>query len=157
MGKSEERKLNSKCGIRKRSINSIPSNYDPILYVLCPSIQSDFRHLQSVFCHERGLTLCALPFAPCPSFRIPPSHFRIPPSASQPLSFPASIFLLPQHLERRSKRFFPGFDQQGVLGDGAGAMLRRFGACVQMLQKRVAYLAEMLFMGRSQIVWNLNQ
>jgi len=106
-------------------------------------------------------------YALCPLLHALPSAFRLPTSefpfqlpsfpAFQLPSLSASIFLLPQHLERRSKRFFPGFDQQGVLGDGAGTMLRRFGACVQMLQERVAYLAEMLLMGRSQIVWNLNQ
>lgn len=65
--------------------------------------------------------------------------------------------MLTQHLKRRNKGFFPSFGQQGVLGDGAGSMLHRLGACVEALKERVAYLAEMLLMGCSQIVWNLNQ
>jgi hypothetical protein len=102
---------------------------------------------------------------------IPATHNVLPNfSASYLLIFPSllthSAFPLPP-LQPHSlciaisngetSAFIPGFGQQGVLGNGAGTMLHGFVARVQIFQERVAHPVEMLLMGSSQIVWNLNQ
>ena len=124
---------------------------DVLLYALCHLLYAPFARNPQLTTSFPVSSIIA--FQPL-YFPLPHSTFHLPPS---PFRIPNSTFPLQQHLKRRNKRFISGFGQQGVLGDGAGAMLRRFGACVQMRQERVAYLTEMLLMGGSQIIWNLNQ
>jgi hypothetical protein len=66
MGKSKERNLNSKSGIRKRSINSISSTFDPIpvCFVPCPyNLISGIRNLFSVMGDILLYAPCSLLYA----------------------------------------------------------------------------------------------
>ena len=137
--------------VNKRALNP---TCNPILFSQLPN---SYRQFSTLYFRPTAFPLPPSKF-PFPHSEFPlhfrPSHLTsLSPSTFHPP--PSTVHLSPsnrlsmQPFKRRSKRFRSGFRQQGIFGDGGGAMLRWLGAFVQMFDKRVSYPAEMLLMGCS--------